>query len=51
MACAARGVITGWEATAGSEEARGVEFVLRKPLRAQELKAHIAGRTPPSNNE
>ncbi|WP_156798861.1 ATP-binding protein [Gemmatimonas aurantiaca] len=45
------GVITGWEATAGSEEARGVEFVLRKPLRAQELKAHIAGRTPPSNNE
>ncbi len=45
------GVITGWEATTGSEEARGVEFVLRKPLRAPELKAHIAGRRPPSNNE
>ncbi|HEY0929571.1 MAG TPA: ATP-binding protein [Gemmatimonas sp.] len=45
------GVITGWEATTGSDEARGVEFVLRKPLRAQELKAHIAGRMPPSTNE
>lgn len=38
------GVITGWEPSAESEETAGVEFVLRKPLRAQDLKAHIDGR-------
>jgi CheY-like chemotaxis protein/anti-sigma regulatory factor (Ser/Thr protein kinase) len=41
------GVITGWEPTVGTERGDGAEFVLRKPLRAPELKAHIAGsRTP-----
>lgn len=46
------GVITGWEPLTDSEDVRGVEFVLRKPLRAQELKAHIAGLTRPvSTNE
>jgi signal transduction histidine kinase len=41
------GVITGWEPTMGTERGDGAEFVLRKPLRAPELKAHIAGsRTP-----
>jgi len=37
------GVITGWEPNVGSERTDGAEFVLRKPLRAPELKAHIAG--------
>jgi DNA-binding response OmpR family regulator len=37
------GVITGWEPMVGTERAREAEFVLRKPLRAAELKAHIAG--------
>jgi CheY-like chemotaxis protein len=43
------GVITGWEPLIGTDEASGVEFVLRKPLRATELKAHIAGRPSPSS--
>lgn len=38
------GVITGWEPSAHSGETRGAEFVLRKPLRAAELLAHIASR-------
>lgn len=42
------GVITGWEPMVSSAEARGAEFVLRKPLRAGELLAHIAGRKPPA---
>ena len=37
------GVITGWEPNVGAERTDGAEFVLRKPLRAPELKAHIAG--------
>lgn len=37
------GVITGWEPSSVGGEASGAEFVLRKPLRAGELKAHIAG--------
>jgi DNA-binding response OmpR family regulator len=37
------GVLTGWEARLESEETEGVAFVLRKPLRADVLKAHIAG--------
>lgn len=37
------GVITGWEPQIGGEDTGVVEFVLRKPLRAMELKAHIAG--------
>jgi signal transduction histidine kinase len=37
------GVITGWEPTIHSTDDRGAEFVLRKPLRAAELLAHIAG--------
>ena len=40
------GVITGWEPTVSADDGVGVEFVLRKPLRAAELLAHIAGRTP-----
>jgi CheY-like chemotaxis protein len=39
------GVITGWDEPANDEQAHGVEFVLRKPLRAAELLSHIAGRT------
>lgn len=42
------GVITGWEPSVGPEEADGAEFVLRKPLRAPELKAHIAGKHTPA---
>ena len=38
------GVITGWEPSAHSSDSRGAEFVLRKPLRAAELLAHIASR-------
>ncbi len=43
------GVITGWEPSVGPEEADGAEFVLRKPLRAPELKAHIAGIHSPAS--
>jgi len=42
------GVITGWEPIADTGEAHGAEFVLRKPLRAAELQAHIAGRSAPA---
>lgn len=42
------GVITGWEPATGSESPDGAEFVLRKPLRAPELKAHIAGVSAPA---
>ncbi len=45
------GVITGWEPMVSSAEARGAEFVLRKPLRAAELLAHIAGRKSPATPE
>ncbi len=45
------GVITGWEPIVSADDAVGVEFVLRKPLRAAELLAHIAGRTPPAPTE
>ncbi|MDQ8168731.1 MAG: ATP-binding protein [Gemmatimonadota bacterium] len=38
------GVITGWEAQDDRDAESGAEFVLRKPLRAAELHAHIAGR-------
>ena len=40
------GVVTGWEADSGTGQSEGAEFVLRKPLRAPELKAHIAGGLP-----
>ncbi len=43
------GVITGWEPAADTAAAQGAEFVLRKPLRAMELKAHIAGGYSPSS--
>ncbi len=43
------GVITGWEPAAETAAAQGAEFVLRKPLRAMELKAHIAGGYSPSS--
>jgi len=45
------GVITGWEPMVSSAEAVGAEFVLRKPLRAAELLAHIAGRKAPASPE
>lgn len=45
------GVITGWEPMIGSEDAAGAEFILRKPLRAVELLAHVAGRTLPGHTE
>jgi signal transduction histidine kinase len=44
------GVITGWEPAADTSEAQGAEFVLRKPLRATELKAHIAGGYSPTSS-
>jgi PAS domain S-box-containing protein len=37
------GVITGWEAQDDRDAESGAEFVLRKPLRAADLHAHIAG--------
>lgn len=43
------GVITGWEPIADIGESYGAEFVLRKPLRAAELQAHIAGRSAPAS--
>lgn len=45
------GVITGWEPIVSADDAVGVEFVLRKPLRAAELLAHIAGGTPSAPTE
>lgn len=42
------GVITGWEPMVSSADAVGAEFVLRKPLRAAELLAHIAGGRSPA---
>ncbi|MBL0171974.1 MAG: response regulator [Gemmatimonadaceae bacterium] len=39
------GVITGWEPMISSADAVGAEFVLRKPLNAAELLAHIAGQS------
>lgn len=45
------GVITGWEPIVSADDAAGVEFVLRKPLRAAELLAHIAGGTPSAPTE
>jgi len=45
------GVVTGWEPIVSANDAVGVEFVLRKPLRAAELLAHIAGRMPPAHTE
>ena len=36
------GVLTGWEPMTDTVESRGAEFVLRKPLRAAELQAHLA---------
>jgi signal transduction histidine kinase/CheY-like chemotaxis protein len=43
------GVITGWEPSAQRSDMRGAAFVLRKPLRAAELLAHIAGRDTPAS--
>ncbi|WP_310570885.1 ATP-binding protein [Gemmatimonas sp.] len=43
------GVITGWEPIADTGESHGAEFILRKPLRAAELQAHIAGRSAPAS--
>ncbi len=42
------GVITGWEPNDDAGASHGAEFVIRKPLRAAELQAHIAGRTTPA---
>ena len=39
------GVVTGWEPSAGSEEAIGAEFILKKPLRATELLQRVEGRS------
>jgi signal transduction histidine kinase/ActR/RegA family two-component response regulator len=43
------GVITGWEANDDPGSTAGAEFVMRKPLRAAELQAHIARRTTPAS--
>ena len=43
------GVLTGWEPIAETGDSCGAEFVLRKPLRATELQAHIAGCSPPAS--
>jgi CheY-like chemotaxis protein len=45
------GVITGWEPMVSSDDAVGVEFILRKPLRAAELLDHVAGHTMPAPTE
>jgi signal transduction histidine kinase/ActR/RegA family two-component response regulator len=43
------GVITGWEPMADTDASHGAEFVLRKPLRAAQLQAYIAGRAAPAS--
>ncbi len=45
------GVITGWEPMMSGTESAGAEFVLRKPIRAAELLAHIAGRHSSASSE
>jgi CheY-like chemotaxis protein len=45
------GVITGWEPMVSADDAVSVEFVLRKPLRAAELLAHISGAGSPAPTE
>jgi len=45
------GVITGWEPMVSADDAVSVEFVLRKPLRAAELLAHISGAIRPAPSE
>jgi CheY-like chemotaxis protein/anti-sigma regulatory factor (Ser/Thr protein kinase) len=45
------GVITGWEPMVSADDAVSVEFVLRKPLRAAELLAHISGALRPAPPE
>lgn len=37
------GVVTGWEPTVVGDDTEGADFILRKPLRAVELLAHVAG--------
>ncbi len=45
------GVITGWEPMVSADDAVGVEFILRKPLRAAELLDHVAGRISSAQTE
>ncbi len=45
------GVLTGWEPMVSADDAVSVEFVLRKPIRAAELLAHISGTIRPAPSE
>lgn len=45
------GVVTGWEPTVVGDESAGADFILRKPLRAVELLAQVAGHEPAETAE
>ena len=45
------GVVTGWEPTVMGDDTAGADFILRKPLRAIELLAHVAGQQPTTKTE
>jgi CheY-like chemotaxis protein len=45
------GVVTGWEPTVVGDDSDGADFILRKPLRAVELLAHVAGHSTTARTE
>jgi signal transduction histidine kinase/CheY-like chemotaxis protein len=45
------GVVTGWEPTVVDDDTDGADFILRKPLRAVELLARVAGHEPREKSE
>jgi DNA-binding response OmpR family regulator len=45
------GVVTGWEPTVTGDDSDGADFILRKPLRAIELLAHVAGQATTTKPE
>ncbi len=49
--CLRIGVVTGWEPTVIGDDPTGADFLLRKPFRAVELLAHVAGNAPTAHTE
>lgn len=45
------GVVTGWEPTVVGDDPTGADFLLRKPFRAVELLAHVAGHATTAHTE
>lgn len=45
------GVVTGWEPTVVGDDPAGADFLLRKPFRAVDLLAHVAGHATTAHTE